>query len=83
MHLDIPRFAKECYLRMSMPMLLTLAVGFGINHLIADAGWLSLIIKGGLVCVVYAIAVFFLGLGKSDRKAILGFAKRAKRKITK
>ena len=83
MHLDIPRFAKECYLRMSVPMLLTLAAGFGINYLISDAGWLSLIIKGGLVCVVYAIAVFFLGLGKSDRKAILGFAKKATRKITK
>ena len=74
--LDIPRFVKECYVRMSIPMALSLACGLGINMLIADGGWFTLVLKGGIVATIYLVFTFILGLTRDERAQILGKIKK-------
>lgn len=83
MHLDIPRFAKECYLRMSVPIVITLSLGFLMNYIIPDGGWISLIIKGGAVAACYLCATFVIGLSRTERAQIVGGAKKIIRKVIK
>lgn len=76
LHIDIWRFIKECYLKMFPPLLITLLAGFCINHLIPDFGWISFIVKGILLVVVYLILLLSLGLTKEERVAITRYFKK-------
>ncbi len=68
---NIVQFAKSCYLRMSMPTLITLPIGWGITNLIPGCGWIKLAICALLITVCYLFAVFCLGLNKDEKLKIL------------
>ena len=77
--LDIPMFIKKCYGKMSIPVIITIVVGIGINHLIADGGWTRFIIKAVILTVVYFVSVYFIGLDKNEQKKIVSIFKRFKK----
>lgn len=73
---DIPAFVKKCYLRMSVPIVLTVLAGIGINRWIADGGWLVFFLKAGITAALYFVLVILLGYSSEERKAILRYIKR-------
>lgn len=73
--LDMKGFAKECYGRTAVPILLTVALGLVMNHFVPDAGWMVLILKGSLVVVVYLLQIWLFGLREQERS---GIARRVK-----
>lgn len=76
---NIPQFISKCYIRMSLPIIATIAFGFGLNYLIQDAGWLIFVIKVTMVCVVYLGLAFVIGLTKEEkRKVITGVIRKRK-----
>lgn len=74
--LDIPGFIKNCYLRMSVPVVLTILAGMAMNHFIPDGGWIVFLLKAGAVAIVYMILTLLLGYSKAERKGILQYIKR-------
>lgn len=74
--LDIFAFMKGCYVRMSIPILLTLACGMVINAVIPDSGWFILALKGVLVAGVYLLLVLLFGLSKEERNSVVARMKR-------
>ena len=68
---NIMKFAKSCYLRMSLPILITLVLGGGINYLITGSGWITLVFRAILLAICYMVAVFILGLNKQEKIKIL------------
>ena len=77
--LDIPMFLKSCYLRMSVPVVVTILLGWGMNYLFADGGWLVFLVKAGATTAVYFVLTVFLGLNKQERAKLLGFGRKRKR----
>ena len=73
--LDMKGFAKECYGRTAVPILLTVALGLVMNHFVPDSGWMVLILKGSLVVVVYLLLIWLFGLREQERS---GIARRVK-----
>ena len=69
--LDIPALIKKCYLRMSIPIVLSIGAGLGLNILLTKESWLFLIIKAAIVVFIYMITTAFIGLEKKDRKQII------------
>ena len=76
MKFDIPAFVKTCYLRMSIPILFTVALGLLMNRLVPDGGWMMLLIKAAAVVAVYLCGVLLIGLESNERSKIIGFIKR-------
>ena len=74
--LDIPCFVKNCYLRMSVPVILTILTGMAMNYFIPDGGWIVFLLKAGAVAIVYMILTLLLGYSKAERKGILQYIKR-------
>lgn len=72
-------FIKRCYVRMSIPMLITVAFGLAMNHWIADGGWIHLLMKAAMVCVVYLITMVLLGLDREEKAQIIRWLQRRKR----
>ena len=74
--LDIVGFMKKCYLRMSLPIAVTILCGVGINRLIPDGGWLAFLMKAAMVVVIYLGSMLILGLDKQEKHSILKMLKR-------
>ena len=74
--LDIPRFIKECYLRMSVPMVLTIVCGLWINRWIADGGWIIFFVKATITAGIYCVTTWFLALSRQERRKLLEWMKR-------
>ena len=69
---DMRCFAKKCYIRMSCPVLATIAVGVFMNSLIPDAGWMTFLAKGIVITAVYGLFVFIMGFDAFERRTKLG-----------
>lgn len=71
MKFDMPCFIKHCYVRMGIPIILTVAVGFYVNSFISAVSWSSFIIKGVIVFSIYFVFLLLIGLNKNERKKLL------------
>lgn len=69
--LDIPRFIKACYLKMSLPILVTVVCGMVLNRSIADGGWGVFLLKAVLTAVIYLLATVCFALSGQERRRIL------------
>ncbi len=70
LRIDTPFFAKNCYLKMSIPVIISLVIGCIICSFIPNKGWISLGIQAIIVCAEYLIVMFFLGISKDERSTI-------------
>ena len=69
--LDIPRFVRECYLRMSVPIVLTVLCGVGLNARIPDGGWGVFLVKAALTTALYLAFTYLFSLDRREKTAIL------------
>lgn len=76
MKFDIPKFMLKCYLRMSLPIVITIVLGLVINYIIPDMGWKMFIGKAIAVASVYLVLIFIIGLEKKERSFVLDIFKR-------
>lgn len=70
---DMLEFSKECYLKMSIPIVVAVLCCAPLHDVSISSDWLGLIIKGILVSAIYFVSIFVLGMSKVDRKAALKF----------
>ena len=68
---NVVQFAKSCYIRMSIPIIISLVFGGAINYIISGSGYLTLVIRGVLITVIYLLCVFVFGLDKQERNIVL------------
>lgn len=67
--IDLKCYFKQCYMKMSIPIVLTLPIYFLLQSF--DWGtWLSFVVKVLIICSVYSIMLFVFGLKKSEKLAI-------------
>lgn len=74
--LDIPSFFKECYCKMSIPVITTIIIGVLMNRIWTAKGWMDLIIRGVVVTLIFCVLLYFTGLNKSDRHWLKDFVRR-------
>lgn len=74
--LDVLGFIKKCYLRMSVPIAVTILCGVGINRLISDGGWLIFLVKAAMVAVIYIASMLVFGFDKQEKRSLLKILKR-------
>ena len=72
---DILAFIKKCYVRISLPVIATMAGGFLMNMIIPDRGWFVLLFKGAVVVFLFAVLTFAIGFNKSEKVALFGKVK--------
>ena len=74
--LDIPRFMKECYVKMSVPILVTVGIGLGVNRFIPDGGWGIFLIKAAVTVIIYALTTLCFALNKQERQGLFRWMKK-------
>ena len=68
-------FYKNCWIKAIPCFVLIIILGFIAAHFINISGWLGLIVKSGVVAIIYGLVMMFLYFNKEDRK---GISKRLK-----
>ena len=66
--LQMMEFAKKCYLRMSLPIMISLLIGYFVVNLLPKGGWVSLVFSAGIIGIIYVIIVFLFGFSKDEKK---------------
>ncbi len=67
MNINIGAFMKACYLKMSVPIIISIIICLFIRRYIINWSWLSLVVFGIAICVIYMIFVFIFGLTNDER----------------
>lgn len=70
LHIDIPKFFRECYGSFVIPYLLCIVITSLILPHIPIAGWKGLVLKGLIVVVIYMILIWNLALKKEEKKMV-------------
>lgn len=76
LNIDIYTFFKESFVKMSIPLMLCIVLGFAGNYLIPFNSWLGFVLKGGLFVWCYAIVMYFISMNNSEKDLIIKPIKR-------
>ena len=68
--IDIPLFWNNI-LKMSIPIVLTMILGYLLNYFIKDFSILNFILKGSIYTIVYGILMWIMGMNKEEKTEIL------------
>lgn len=71
MGFDMALFFKRCYLNMAPPILLAGILGLILDHFLRSDTLLFLALKGGFVCLIYAVGVWLFSLSKAEQEKVL------------
>lgn len=64
------KFYKECYLRLFLPLLLTLAVGLSLNFIFQSISWFNLLLKGSIIVGTYLLVMWIKGSNEYEKGLI-------------
>lgn len=70
LRINMVQFARDCYLRLSFPIILTVILGLWINAFLPFTGWGGLIVKAGCIILIYSIALLLFGTRSSPGAAL-------------
>lgn len=74
--IDVFHFFKDCYIKLSIPMIAVTAIGYFIcSRLISFTGWIGIVLKAGIVGIVYTGVIFFF-LNRSEKDMIKRLLKK-------
>lgn len=68
--IDIPLFWKNI-LKMSIPIVITMILGYLLNYFIKDYSIVNFILKGSFYTVIYGILIWIIGMNKEEKTEIL------------
>lgn len=74
--LDNRTFYVECYGKMSIPMLITLAMGLFIQRIIPNMGWCIFGIKIAVIVGIYLSLMWIIAYNDEEKNMIMGVLKR-------
>lgn len=80
MRLDIPYFMKQCYVKMSIPILLTVIICGVINNFNNQYNWMHLMVMVFLITGIYCLIVFGVTLSNDEQEKIKKIIKSGKAK---
>lgn len=65
-------YIKNCYFRMTVPLIITGTISFFLIRYITDASWTLLVVKALIIIAIYAVAVCIFGLTKQEKQSVCG-----------
>lgn len=69
--IDMARFVINCYIRMGIPIIITIVLGYLMNSLFSNGGWLVFASKGLVIIGIYTAVTLLLGLNSEERNKLL------------
>lgn len=78
--INIPEFFKHSLSKMSLPLLLSVLLGYSLNFFINNVGWGHFILKFGAFFLIYVTSMYLWGLNKDEKNLAFSFLYKILRK---
>lgn len=74
--LDTKTFRKECYGKMTLPMVATLAIGLAANRFVTVHSWVMLAVKSAVVACVYLLLMWLFAYNAQEKQIVKNLFKK-------
>lgn len=68
--IDLVKIFKDCYLSIGVSIFLTIASGLLLNHFLSARTWEIVIVKAGIIAILYIVFLWFVGLKKAEKQQV-------------
>lgn len=75
-HINMFTYYKKTYAGIVPATLLAMVIGFGIDWILPFGGWLGFLLEAGCYVLVFAPAMYFLGLNSAEKAKVQGFVQK-------
>lgn len=70
LNIDVFAFFRETFVKMSIPLALTLLIGFCCNYIIPLHSWVGFVIKGCLFVVGFCVVIYTMSMNSSEKELL-------------
>ena len=81
--INLAVFFRECHLKLFMPLVITIFIGYFLQMYFPLAGWFGFLVKVAIVTMSYSILTWNLGLNNFEKGLFLGIVKNIANRIYK
>lgn len=76
--IDVMTFFRETFLKLSIPLLISLSLGFIINYLVDIDSWFGFVLKGLLYFSSFFIVIYCFAMDKGEKQLLMSFVYKGK-----
>ena len=76
LNIDVFAFFRETFVKMAIPLALTLIIGFGCDYMIPLHSWVGLVVKGGLFVLGYCVVMFTMSMNSSEKELLVSIFRK-------
>ena len=69
-NIDIPLFWINIF-KMSIPVTITMIIGYGLNYFINNYSVITFILKGSIYVIIYVILMWLIGMNREEKREVL------------
>lgn len=76
LNIDVFAFFRETFVKMSVPLVLSLMIGFGCNYIIPLHSWMGFVVKGCLFVLGYCVVIYTMSMNSSEKELLVSIFRR-------
>lgn len=76
MNIDVVAFFRETFVKMSVPLVLSLMIGFGCNYIMPLHSWMGFVVKGCLFVLGYCVVIYTMSMNSSEKELLVSIFRR-------
>ena len=71
MNIDVLGFFRATFVKLSIPMILSLAFGFLVSYVVPLDGIIGFVVKGISFCMIYCAIIYLMAMNQFERNLII------------
>ncbi len=83
LNINLAVFFRECHLKLSMPIVLTILIGYSLQIYFPIAGWFGFLVKVLTITLIYLVLMWKIGMNSTEKTLIWGILTRIKWRLVK
>lgn len=76
LNIDIFAFFRETFVKMSVPLVLSLIIGFSCNYIVPLHSWMGFVVKGCLFVLGYCVVIYTMSMNSSEKELLVSIFRR-------
>lgn len=76
LNIDVFAFFRETFVKMSIPLALSLLIGFSCNYIIPYHSWMGFMVKGCLFVLGYCVVIYTMSMNSTEKELLVSIFRR-------
>lgn len=77
LNVNVFAFFRETFVKMSIPLVLSLLIGFSCHHMIPFQSWMGFAMKGCIFTLGFCVAIYTMSMNSSEKELLLSIFRKS------